>query len=153
VSASIESVERGRAAVERVLAASEERVKLLEKRLADEQERRVALLEDQMEALRLENAALKADSLLQRRDPNFAANEGVAEAAELDQWLGSLNLARYTPALVHEGYDALEFLLAASAEEISSLCVSAKLKAPHAQKLRRELARLKDAAGSAAASK
>ena len=153
VSASIESVERGRAAAERALTASEERVKLLEKRLAEEQERRLALLEDQMEALRVQNAALKADIFLQRRDPDFAANEGAAEAAELDQWLGGLNLARYTPALVQEGYDALEFLLAASTEEIASLCVSAKLKAPHAQKLTREVASLKDTAGTGVGSK
>ena len=145
VSASIESVERGRAAAERALVASEERVKLLEKRLAEEQDRRVALLEDQMEALRVHNATLTARNFLQRRDPDFAANEGAAEVAELDQWLGGLNLARYTPALVQEGYDALEFLLAASTDEIASLCVSAKLKAPHAQKLMREVARLKDA--------
>lgn len=148
--ASIESVERGRAAAERALEASEERVKQLEKRLADEQERRVVLLEDQMKALRLQNAVLKTDNFLQRRDPNFAANEGAAEAVQLDQWLSSLNLARYTPALVQEGYDALEFLVAASADEIGSLCVSAKLKAPHAQKLQREIASLKGATSNGA---
>jgi predicted kinase len=151
VSASIDSAERGRAAAERALIASEERVKLLEKRLADEQDSRLALLAEQMDALRLQNAALEAANFLQRRDPDLSAKEGGAEAVELDQWLSGINLARYTPALIKEGFDALEFVLAASEDEIISLSTAAGMKAPHAQKFRRKVASLKDGTAAAGA--
>jgi len=150
VSKSLDSAEKARAVAERGRADAEARVRELEQRLASEQEGRLALLTQQLEGLRLQNAELEAAQFLGRgggeASPGTAkAKEGSAEAAELDGWLGSLNLARYTPALVGQGYDALEFLLSASDGEVAELATAAGMKLPHAQKFQREVALLKRA--------
>jgi len=138
VSASIESAEKGRAAAERALIASEERVKTLEQRLVDEQQSRLALLAEQMEALKRHNAALEASNFL------GSDREGGAEAAELEQWLGGINLSRYTAALIREGYDALEFVRAATDDEIAGVCKATGMKVPHAQKFTREVVAMRE---------
>eukprot|EP01050_Picozoa_sp_SAG11_P026849 SAG11_NODE_6581_length_1284_cov_1.532489_1_plen_176_part_10 len=54
-------------------------------------------------------------------------------ASTLNEWLASCKLDRYAAALEEDGYDALEFLVAADEADILEASVKVKMKKPHAK--------------------
>ena len=154
VTKSIESANEGRAVAEQARLAAEQRASDLELRLREAHEGRVAALVERLSCLQAENTALKLNLEQQQQQQadegggsssilsgDARHEEGSEEAAQVQQWLVSLKLERYSQAIIAEqGYDALEYLQAATPEELETLCTVTSMKTPHAQKFKRAVA-------------
>ena len=57
----------------------------------------------------------------------------AADFTEIDDWLTSIKLQRYAPALKGEGYDDLSFVKEAHLEDIEELIATIGMKRPHAR--------------------